>query len=591
MNLNTHNNKKTIIRSMFISAAVGLILTELSRGVSVIIDGIIISQYLGSNALTASGMSGVCFSLMSLISVVIAVGAQNIYCDDVVNSTSESSNDSFAKAFTLTIAISVIVMILSISVSGLLASAVGAPASVGELHYLVRNNMIGIFIGAPAFIMIPVLIPAVQLNGDNRLITLSIIVMIAANFAGDMLNVLVIHGGIFGMALASSISYYLCAAVLLISFLKKESLFKLGIVKPNLSMAFQIINSGLPNATKRACSFLLPFYLNNMIMLYGGSMAMTAYSVEQNLRIFTECFGLGIANAASLLLGIFITEQDPVCVRHTSGTALRYIIAGISTFSLLYFFAAPLLVRIYLPTDSASFEMAIFILRCHAIGLPFLAFNEYYFNVAQAAKYMKLTHAITILHRLVCFAASSFVFSLLFGIKGIWIAIPFSELLLCGAIVICTAIRNRKNPMRIGKFSFIDDKEDETATQVEISIKSPEDLPSSQAQIVKFCKENGFNKKITYMIQLFFEEVCMLAIQHGFDGKKDYFVEIRILHTDEDIVLRTKDNCKSFTYAERQLMKSNYDNDDYIGINMVTKLAKDVNYVNMMNVNNFIVVL
>lgn len=576
---------------MMFNAALGIILSVISGAVTTIIDGIITSQYLGSNALAATGLSGISFSILGVISGVIATGSQQFYSNELVDASANKKGNSFAKVITFTFAVSMVVMLVCIAASGVMASAVGAPPHMGELHQLVKNYMIGIFLGAPALILVPVLIPAAQLNGDNRIITLSIIVLIAGDVIGDLMNVLIFHGGMLGMGIASSFSYYLSLMVLACSFLKKESLFKIEIKVPDLGLIRKIIKTGVPMASRYICNCIRPLFINNLVMIAGGSVALAAFAVQQNVRYFTESIGIGIAGAAYILIGLFLCEQDPDSLRWTSKASVRFIAAGIGSFAVIYFLAAPMLAKIYLPEETASFELAVLFLRCHAIGLPFLAFNEYYFNVTQASNRIKLSNLITILNKLVYVVVASAVLYVMVGTFGLLVAIPVSEVLLTLTILVGTAVTNRNNPNRATRLSFLDDKTNAESKQLEISIKSTEDLELSQQRIAEFCKENGFSKKSSYMIQLFFEEISMLTIQHGFDSKKDYFIDIRVLCTDDDIVLRTKDNCKAFTYNERQLMYGHYDDDDYMGINMVTKLAKDVKYVHIMNVNNFIVVI
>lgn len=588
MNDNIHSkNRQNLIHSMFASAVFGVVLSELSSGVANIVDGIITSRYLGSLALSALGLSGICYSLLSIVSGIISAGAQQIYCSELLDGKEGRKHNTFAKTITLTLPIALLIMVLGIFTSDLLASAVGAPADTGILHDSVRNYMIGVLLGAPAFILTPVLIPAVQLNGDNKLISLSLTVLIATDVLGDLLNVTLFHGGIFGIGLASALSYYASVSVLCISFFKKSSMFKLGLKLPDKFIIQKIFDTGLPKATKRLCNFIRPLFINNMIMLAGGSIAMAAFSVEQNLKNFTEAMGAGIAGASFLMTGVFLREHYPDALRFVAKSATRAIILGVGSFSVLYFLTAPLLARIYLTADSPSFAPAVFVLRCHAVSLPFLAFNEYYFNIVQASRKLKLSHMITVLEKLVFIVSTSFILSRMFGVNGLWLAIPVSEFLLCISILLCTAIRNRKNPMRTSRFSFVDDRDGERLPRVEVTVTSPEDLPHGQEKIHNFCLEQGFSPKTTYIIQLFFEELCMTIIRHGFFDAQKHFIEIRVFHAKDKILLRSTDNCKTFTYQERQMMFDRLEADEYLGINMISKMAKDVNYVDMLKINHF----
>ena len=74
------------------------------------------------------------------------------------------------------------------------------------MYYHASTVIRGFFIGAPGHILVAVLIPEVQICGKNKLIIASIGALTIADVIGDLLNVLVFNGGMFGMGLATSIS-------------------------------------------------------------------------------------------------------------------------------------------------------------------------------------------------------------------------------------------------------------------------------------------------------------------------------------------------------------------------------------------------
>ena len=83
----------------------------------------------------------------------------------------------------------------------------------------------------------------------------------------------------------------------------------------------------------------------------------------------------------------------------------------------------------------------------------------------------------------------------------------------------------------------------------------------------------------------------MLIINHGFDHRKNYSINIRIYKDEDEIILRTKDNCKAFSAKEQDEMYRKIKENEYLGISMVTKLARKVDYINVMNINNFIITI
>ena len=62
-------------------------------------------------------------------------------------------------------------------------------------------------------------------------------------------------------------------------------------------------------ATRRVCNILRPIAINYMIILIGGIIAMSAYSVQKSAGDFLELLGTCNGDVIVLLCGIFWGEE------------------------------------------------------------------------------------------------------------------------------------------------------------------------------------------------------------------------------------------------------------------------------------------
>jgi hypothetical protein len=60
---------------------------------------------------------------------------------------------------------------------------------------------------------------------------------------------------------------------------------------------------------------------------------------------------------------------------------------------------------------------------------------------------------------------------------------------------------------------------------------------------------------------------------------------VRVVHKDDDVILRLKDDCVPFDPGERQQITAGDDMTKNIGIRMVFKIARDIQYQNMLGLN------
>lgn len=581
----------SMVRKLLINSAFGIMLMEIAGAITYIIDGIVTSRFIGDTALAASGMTGLCFTILAIISGIISAGAQQLCCNDVGRGKIKEANKTFSMVVFVTLVFSVFIALLGFIFSDSIASLVGASVSKADLHNFAKDYIAGFFIGAPAHIFVAVLIPEVQLEGKNKLITLSIFVLTVVDIIGDLLNVTVFHGGMFGMGLSTSFSYYASAFILLLAFLRKDSILKIKFKNLEFKNLPQIINIGLPRATKRIGNLVRPLIINRLIIFAGGSIAMASFTVEQNIRYLVESVGVGIGGAAFLLVGMFLGEKDLLSLKATTKNSVQIIAVAVGGLALIYFIASPWLTMLYLPVNSPSYDLAVLILRCHAVSLPFLAFNEFYISFVQGMGRLKTAHFVTLLNKLVYIVALSFILLPILNVYGLWLAIPLSEILLTASILIVNAIRSKNNVKRKSMLSLFDDVEDDPNSHIEVHIESKEQISDTTIQIKEFCNRLKVDSKDSYYLQLFVEEISALIIEHGFTDKKKHSIDIRVYKDENDFIVRTKDNCKPFNANEQKKMYDEVVNGDYMGIQMIYKIAKDVKYINSMNINNFIITL
>ena len=157
-------------------------------------------------------------------------------------------------------------------------------------------------------------------------------------------------------------------------------------------------------------------------------------------------------------------------------------------------------------------------------------------------------------------------------------------------IVFVNGIKNLKNPLRSSFFSLFDDVDKNSAVSLELSITNEKELGEKWEQINLFCQEQKLDTRSSYYVQLFFEELSVLIIEHGFAEKKHPSLSLRLYMDTDGLILRSKDNCRPFNATEqKQMYQEAAASDKYMGIQMVFRLARKVDYVNTMNINQFIV--
>ena len=80
-------------------------------------------------------------------------------------------------------------------------------------------------------------------------------------------------------------------------------------------------------------------------------------------------------------------------------------------------------------------------------------------------------------------------------------------------------------------------------------------------------------------------------MNHGFTkDRKKHYLAVNVALRGDEISIRFQDDCKRFDPMER--LKQIYENPDVtrnIGIRLITKIAKQMDYINTLKLNNLII--
>ena len=122
--------------------------------------------------------------------------------------------------------------------------------------------------------------------------------------------------------------------------------------------------------------------------------------------------------------------------------------------------------------------------------------------------------------------------------------------------------------------------------RIDISVTSAEEVVDVSRQISAFCQRRGIDDERTYYAALCMEEMAGNVVEHGFTmDNKAHSADIRVVHKDDEIILRIRDNCNAFDPSEYHRIMEMGDEGKNVGIRLVYGIAKEVNYQNLLGMN------
>ena len=410
---------------------------------------------------------------------------------------------------------------------------------------------------------------------------------------GDLLNALVLHGGAFGMGLATSAAFVVQLALLLGRFLKGDGYFRFSLRGCRIGDMKGVVSAGSPTFVRKLATILRDLFINRMNLAVAlSTAAVAARGVQNDLNTLMFCIGLGLGKTLISMTGIYYSVGDKQGLRRLFITAARtgLIISGGA--GLLCYAGAGVIAHFYMD-DPEAIALSAFSIRCMALGLVLDTLLVSFQNYLQGIQNRKLVNLMNFGERLFIPVLTAFTLGRLFGSRGIMASMAISKALLALMMFALVCARCHRFPRCWEDFMFLpkgfgDDEADSRQAQLtDIS-----DVIRESAAAEHFCLNHGADEKLARWMALFVEELAGNILQHGVPRKVGgVCVDYRIFVNEGRICLCLRDYCEVFDptrYFEAHRDDGDY---DHTGIRMVMCRAKEVQYFNTFDSNNILLYL
>ena len=573
-----------IVRNTYYSYVFASILSSLTATAGILIDNIIVGRYLGSAALGAMGIVGPVSLVFSAIGNICSGGGGA----RAARALGRGQRDQFCLIFTtnmlFVLAVGGIMTGLGMLCSTRIAMVLGAKDALLEPAV---DYLRGYFLGTVPTILLSAMMCFVRIDGSPKLPLLCIGVMSVANIVLDLMMIFVFHQGMFGMALATTISYILAVATASTHFLKKDSMLKLVRPKGFLKDLSQTILTGFPTAISRISDTCKVMLLNNLLVSYVSVAAVTALNVRTTTSNFLSAVVLGIGQATTPTIGMFFGEEDRTAVRDTLRATLRLGLAinGVLALVLLVFpafFAQLLGVK-----DPHLLGMSAMAIRLFGLGMPLQLVNSVLINYYQCTKKVSMATMICLMQSLIYTVLFSLILIQPMGATGVWLAFLLGEFLTLVSVALVLFIRTKKALLSIDTFMMLDENfGGDPKDRLELSIgNSMDEVMEISTGIYKFGQNRSLSRETLNTLSLCIEEMAGNVVKHAFKPGEKRWLDLTIVDKPEVLIVRIRDNGSPFdplAYLSAGEVQG-------YGILMIRKLAENFEYRRSMGLNNLII--
>ena len=583
--MNQAPNAKMITKLMFRLLPIQILLAVIGA-VNGIVSSYFASNYVGVDAMTAVGLYGPPQMFVSSISTVL-VGGSAILCGVYLG---RNEQEKLHNVFSLNIIISTLIGLFFGLLFVVFAAfdLTGFLTSDEKVRPLFNRYLLGQAIGLIPLMLGNSFASFLSIEGKTKQTTIASIAYIVANIALNFLFVQLLHLEAFGLALASSLGMWVFFAAELHPFLKKKTYMRFRTKRLQWKETRGILRTGLPGAASYGYQTLRGFIVNYLITAFVGSVGISAFAASDSvLRIFWAIPG-GMMAVSRIMLSVSTGEEDRQTLTDIMRVMFRRFVPLMYVVAAVIILCAEPFTRIFYhdPTDPV-YMMTVWGFRILPLCMPLSTICMHFTCYGQTSGKMGLVYLLAILDGVICVAGFTALLIRRFGMNSVYVANVLNGVVTTLVIIGFAWFKKKHFPRNMDELMVIpDDFGAPESERLDLSIRSMEDVVSVAERVQSFCLERGIDARRSYLAGLSMEEMAGNIVDHGFTkDKKKHSVDVRVVHKDEDVILRIKDDCVPFDPGERRKLTEGDDVAKNIGIRMVYKIARDVQYQNILGLN------
>ncbi|HCB92519.1 MAG TPA: hypothetical protein DEP57_01695 [Selenomonas sp.] len=577
------NKADYLLKATFRSSMKKMVLNNLMAFMGSIVNGIVISRYLGITAMAAFQLTLPLVFAVMMLSQIVSLGVQNNCAKSIGAGREEDAGGCYSTALLFCLPLSFILAIVIYLEADPLALLLGAGENT-ETAAEVTAYLRGIAPGLSLLIFLPMQISILFLEGQAKTALHSIFLQTAVNIAGAMFNVLYAEGGMFGMGLVMSICYFSSLFVMAVGSFRDSGCIRFSISKAGLKYLSPILKIGLPSAVDRFYKAAQMYIINLMLVFSASGTAIAAFADINALNNIFNPIVSGVSATTLTMAGVMAGEKDSESLRTLLKLSVREALLVEGLVALIAFISAPLLIGLFVSPEHDAFSPAVTALRIYILYLPIYGINNMLQKYYLGVQALKMTYITSALDNLIYICLLAVVLGHAFGAVGIWWSFVLAEFLTLLTLAFIIAWQRKEKLRSISDFMCLPPQLSREAAAYSHSADNMEEIIEASEGARRFLLQQGESARRSMMMALAIEEMGGNIIRWGFTEGKKHSIDIRVAKGD-NWVLRIRDNCPRFNPKDWLALHDSHDKTKNIGIRTICAMAKDVRYSNTLGMN------
>ncbi len=406
-----------------IPASIGILVMSLN----ILIDTIFVGQWIGSNAIAAINVVLPVSFFIAALGMAIGIGGASIISRSLGDKNILKATQTFGNQVTLTLTLTCVFVIFGLAFVDQIIILFGGK---GNLFDLAKTYYVIVLYGVPVLALCMMANNTIRAEGKPKDAMYAMLLPSVSNLLLDYIFIKIFDWGMMGAAWATTLSYAVCVSYILYFFISRRSSLipNLSAFKIQFGIVKEISSLGSVTLLRQAMVSLTVLLVNNILFSYGGEASITVYAIISRMLMFATFPIFGITQGFLPIAGFNYGAKNWQRVRKVINISILYASILASLVFILIFIFSNFIPGIFSNEVKVCIDTPI-ALRYVFMALPIIGIqligSAYFQAIGKALPALLLTLS----RQGLFFIPLLFTLPKYYGLIGVWMAFPLSDLL------------------------------------------------------------------------------------------------------------------------------------------------------------------
>ena len=391
-----------------------------------IVDGIFVSRFVSTQALSAFNIIYPFINVVIGIGVMLATGASAI----IAKKLGEKKDDEARRNFTFIVLVgSTIGIIMSLLGYIFLENMIYALGSTQELYIYCEMYLKATFWFVPAYI-VNLLYQFFTITAGKPKIGLTLTILGGvSNIILDYIFIVPLDMGISGAAIATGLGNLIPVILGTIYFMKFSKTLYFTKFSIDIKMFLETCKNGSSEMVSNLAAGITTMLFNYAMIKYAGSDGVAAMSIVLYGQFLIIATYLGFTSGIAPILSYNYGEENYTQIKKLIGYAIKFLGITSIVVYVLSIIGAPTILQVFTDKNSTVYELGYRGFLIFGTSFLITSISIFISGMFTAFSNGKISAIISFFRTFIFIVAGVTIFPMIWGIDGVWISVPIAEAL------------------------------------------------------------------------------------------------------------------------------------------------------------------